>query len=321
MSKNKSYSKVFSIYGSGKLFKHSLERTSPTFEFTINTANLSAGSTTDTQFKLPLTTSTGLDAKVDWGDGTSDTITNHLAPQVTHTYPSSGVYTVKITGAILGWRFNNGGDKLKILNVSKWSGLNISVGEGFYGCSNLTATATDAPLITTTSLNRYFQTCKINSEIGNWNVSNVEVMGGMFAQTNLFNKDISSWDVSNVIDMQSMFLLTGAFNQDISGWDVSNVTNMTNMFNAATAFNQDIGSWNVSNVGNFNNFMLGKTAANYSAQNLASIYNQWSQLTLKPNLTINFNTIDYCDTSEANKQSIVTNFGWTISDGNAVPCP
>ena len=66
--------------------------------------------------------------------------------------------------------------------------------------------------------------------------------------------------------------------------------------------------------------MLGKTAADYSAQNLASIYNKWSQLTLKPNLSIDFSTIDYCDTAEANKQSIVTNFGWTITDGNAVPC-
>ena len=95
---------------------------------------------------------------------------------------------------------------------------------------------------------------------------------------------------------------------------------MNTMFEGATAFNQDIGGWNVSNVANFTNFMAGKTALNYSAANLASIYNQWSQLTLQPNLTINFNTIDYCDTSEANKQSIVTNFGWNITDGNAVPC-
>jgi surface protein len=92
------------------------------------------------------------------------------------------------------------------------------------------------------------------------------------------------------------------------------------MFRGANAFNQDIGNWNVSNVTNFSNFMAGKTSTNYSAQNLDSIYNGWSQLTLQPNLTIDFNTIDYCDTSEANKQSIVTNFGWNITDGNAVPC-
>jgi hypothetical protein len=37
------------------------------FEFTINTANTSSGSSTSTQFKLPLTTSTGLDCVVDSG--------------------------------------------------------------------------------------------------------------------------------------------------------------------------------------------------------------------------------------------------------------
>ena len=219
------------------------------FEFTINTANTSLDSSAADQFRLPLVSSLPLNAVVDWGDGSSDTITVFNQPEVTHTYNTTTTteFTISITGDLSGWRFANGGDKLKMLNVSQWSGLNISTDVGFWGCTNLTATATDAPLITTTSLSTYFAQC--------------------------------------------------------------------------TNFNGDIGNWNVSNVTNFFNFMAGKTAANYSAENLASIYNGWSQLTLQPNLTINFNTIDYCDTAEANKQSIVTNFGWTISDGNAVPCP
>jgi hypothetical protein len=53
--------------------------------------------------KLPLTTSTGLNAVVDWGDSTTDTITVYNAPEVTHTYSSSGTYTISITGTLPGF--------------------------------------------------------------------------------------------------------------------------------------------------------------------------------------------------------------------------
>ena len=627
-----------------------------TFEFTVKTDN--AGVSTSTQFKLPLVNSLPLYAVVDWGDGSSDTITVFNQPEITHTYNTTTTteFTISITGNLSGWQFGGGGDRLKMLNVSQWAGLTISINFGFWGCENMTCTATDAPLITSTSLFRYFENCtNFNGAIGNWDVSNVTSMtfmfsnnlsfnqdispwitssvesmasmfsgailfnqnigswstlnvtrmenmfsnatafnnngsddidnwrfsttsninmSGMFSGTDttlsckfnryigswntervtnmssmfanntafnqnintktinaglpneyvawdtsnvtsivsmfsgasVFNQNIGSWNMSNVTNFSSMFLNATEFNQNIGAWDVSKVTNFENMFSNATAFNnngsddidnwtfsttsninmsrmfsgtnttlsckfnryigswntqrvtnmsfmflantafnqnintktinaglpneyvawvtsnvtfmiamfhtassfngdisawdtskvtlmnemfqtassfnqdistkivtigsttytawdvskvtnmgimfrnavvfnqnignwdtssvtamnsmfqdipafnQDIGNWNVSNVINFSNFMLGRTAANYSAQNLASIYNQWSQLTLKPNLNINFNTIDYCDTAEANKQSIVTNFGWVITDGNAVPC-
>ena len=226
-----------------------------TFEFTINTANLSAGSTTDTQFKLPLTTSTGLDCKVSWGDGTSDTITSHLAPEVTHTYASVGTYTVKITGSLLGWSFNNGGDRLKMLNVSQWAGLNISVDRGFFGCTNLTASATDAPLITSTSLQIYFSGCSnFNGAIGNWDVSNVTSMSEMFFGATSFNQNIGAWNTSVATNIQQMFQNATAFNQNIGAWDVSKVTTFASMFINATAFNNggsdDIDNWTLNTTSN-----------------------------------------------------------------------
>jgi surface protein len=233
------------------------------FEFTINTANLSTGSSTDTQFKLPLSTSTGLDCFVYWGDGTYNRITSHTAPEVTHTYASSGTYTVKITGKLLGWQFNNGGDRLKILNINSWGALNISVINGFWGCANLTASATDAPLITSTSLQGTFSSCtNFNGIIGNWNTSNVTSMNSMFFQANAFNQNIGSWDTSSVTTMASMFQSATAFNQNIGSWDTSSVTNMSSMFNSATAFNQPIGTWDVSNVTNFFNAFNGTSNFN-----------------------------------------------------------
>jgi hypothetical protein len=263
------------------------------FEFTINTANTSVGSSNSDQFQLPLVSSLPLNAVVDWGDGTTDTITTWNQAERLHTYPSVGTYTIKITGDLSGWQFAAGGDRLKMLNVLQWSGLNISVGQGFQGCANLTCSATDAPLITSTSLLRYFQDC-----------------------TN-FNGAIGNWDMSNVTSMNRMFRTTPSFNQPIGNWSVQNVTVMLEMFEGATAFNQDIGSWNVSNVLNFTDFMNGKTAANYSAANLDSIYNGWSSLpSVKPNISIKFGTIKYTAAGQAGKD-ILTNApnNWTITDG------
>jgi surface protein len=227
----------------------------PTFEFTVNTAN--AGSTSSTQFKLPLVSSLPLNAVVDWGDGTTDAITTWNQAQTTHTYSSSGIYTIKITGELSGWQFNNGGDRFKILNIASWSALNISVPNGFYGCANLTCTATDAPIITTTSLANYFTDCiNFNGAIGNWDVSNVTDMSTMFwipsYDGSIFNQNIGNWNTSNVTTMLHMFYNASSFNNggssSINNWNVGNVTNMGAVFRRATAFNQPIGSWNTSKV-------------------------------------------------------------------------
>jgi hypothetical protein len=75
----------------------------------------------------------------------------------------------------------------------------------------------------------------------------------------------------------------------------------------------------VSNVGEFLNFMLGKTDLNYSASNLDSIYNNWSQLTLQPNVNITFGSVKYNSTSQSGKD-ILTSApnNWTITDGGQV---
>jgi surface protein len=221
------------------------------FRFTVNTNNTSAGSSTSTQFKLPLVSSGTLNAVVDWGDGTSNTITTWNQAEVTHTYATAGVYDIKITGVLRGWQFNNGGDRLKILNITNWSGLIIDVGFGFRGCSNLTASAIDAPTITSTTLNSFFNGCtNFNSNIGNWSVSNVQIFQDMFLQATNFNNgnadSIKDWSINNATNLQGMFYQT-SFNQPIGTWNVSNVTNMSIMF-FNSPFNQNINSWNTSNV-------------------------------------------------------------------------
>ena len=115
-----------------------------------------------------------------------------------------------------------------------------------------------------------------DTDISNWDTSDVTNMEGVFYAASTFNQDISSWDVSNVTDMNRAFAQAASFNQDIGSWDMSSVTTIRSMFLSATAFNnggvalnwtdtssltniqavfanastfnQDISSWDVSGV-------------------------------------------------------------------------
>jgi surface protein len=258
------------------------------FAFTAKTDN--TGVSTSTQFKLPLTTSTGLNIVVDWGDASTSTITSHLDAAVTHTYASASTYSISITGTLPGFKFNNTGDRQKILNISNWGVLDITTNFAFQGCTNLTCSATDAPTITTTDLTQTFANC-IN-----------------------FNGNIGNWDVSGVNNMEGMFSSAPAFNQPLN-WNTSTVTNMFRMFRGATAFNQDISAWDVSQVSNFGQFMTGKTFSNYSAVNLDAIYNTWSLLPLQYGVTIDFATIKYTASGQIGKDDLIFNYAWTVNDG------
>ena len=312
------------------------------FAFTANTNNISAGSSTATQFKLPLTTSTGLNIVVDWGDATTSTITNHLDAAVTHTYASAGTYSISITGTLPGWQFTNVGDKLKILNIASWGVLNITTNSIFRGCTNLISNATDAPTITTTDLSFTFRDCtNFNNNVGSWNVSAVTIMTSMFNSATAFNNggssSIGTWNTGAVTTMGSMFSGAAAFNQPLT-WNTGAVTNMgsmfsgaiafnstltftstalvasmSSMFNGATAFQQNIGSWNVANVTSFTNFMATKTPATFSTTNLDAIYNGW--VTVQLSRTITFGTAKYSAAGTAGRGFLTGTKLWTITDG------
>jgi surface protein len=270
---------------------------------------------------LPLVSGGTYDFNVDWGDGSDDDITAYNQSEVTHTYASAGTYTVTIAGTIEGFRFNNAGDKTKIQTIESYGSLVITTDQAFFGCTNLTSTATDAPTISTTSLYRTFRGCTnfngaignwnvsgvtnmqemfffsgFNQDIGSWDVSNVTNMTEMFFGASSFNQDIGSWNVSSVTNMFGMFRDTTSFNQDISGWDTSAVTNMYRMFRNATSFNQDIGSWDVSSLTTM--LEMFENADGMSSANLGAI-KDWTitDLTTGANLMLNctnsMSTSDY----------------------------
>ena len=317
-----------------------LSQTAPNqFVFTIDTENTSSGSSLNTQFMMPLVSSGSYNATVNWGDGSSDTITSYNQQEVTHTYSSAGQYEISIEGTLQGWQFNNAGDRLKMLDVKQWGVLDLSKDKAFNGCTNLDASATDAPIVSTTSLERMFGDCtNFNGAIGNWDTSNITDMSYCFVNASTFNKPLNSWDLSNVTDIQQMFFEATSFDQDLNSWDTSNVNNMFSVFYNCSQFNGDIyrwdttnvenmsfmlyncdlfdqslAAWNIGNVTNLTSFMqnaTGLSTSNYDATLIA-----WALQTVNSGLSINFGGSQFTESAYASRFSLIEDDGWTIVDG------
>ena len=197
----------------------------------------------------------------------------------THDFAVAGTYTIRIVGNLDRILFNNSEDPQKLLSVDQWGTASVwtTMDFAFYGCSNLSFTATDAPnLSSCTSMNRIFRDAtNFNSPIDHWDVSNITNMSFMFQNASSFNQPLGSWNVTNVTNMSSTFANATNFNQTLNSWNVANVTNMNSMFKDATSFNQTLHSWNVANVTNMANMFYG--ASNFDqpvdAWNVTSVTN------------------------------------------------
>ena len=184
--------------------------TNPSDFYTIN---ITQNSQTIT---IPLASGTAIGATINWGDGSTTTSV------ISHTYAVPGIYSIKVTGTIPTFSFDN----------------------------SLVSNIISIPSIGTllTNMQQLFQSSTITSLPGlsNWNTSKVTTMYQMFSGASLFNQPIGNWNTSNIIDMSFMFSGATNFNKPLN-WNTYKVLYMGYMFNGATAFNQPL-NWNTSNV-------------------------------------------------------------------------
>ena len=145
-----SFSASLQGYGTFKNYK---------FEFQVNTSN--TGTSNSNQFTLPLDTSFTGNINVDWGDGTINNISSYNQAEVTHTFPFSGTYDIKISGVISdGWSFGNTGDCKKMGDISNWGAFSCTATSAFAGCSNMTSIGSDVDFLNqAVNLNGYFDLC------------------------------------------------------------------------------------------------------------------------------------------------------------------
>lgn len=240
------------------------------------------GVSASNQIKLPLVS--GFPYRVDWGDGVTNIINSTSDSNLTHTYPVSGIYTIKILNVVRGFVFSNSGDKLKLKEILNWGNFTVNA-NAFQGCSNLTLlNVTGIPDITNilscfsncsslTKINgiQFWKTSHLSDfrgvftnctnfndgNISNWNTSNVTIMNSMFQSCSFFNQPLN-WDFSRVQQLANFLFFAVRFNQDVSNWNLSNSTNNSDIFNGATAFVQPISAWNFNKNAILTNLMLNK---------------------------------------------------------------
>ena len=261
------------------------------FISTWKTDNLSTGSSNNNQVKLPLMPNGTYLFNVNWGDGSSNTITTWNQAETTHTYSAIGTYTITIRGYINGWSFaaispatGATGDRLKLLTITQWGCLQFNsiitdstINSGaFYNCTNLTLlTVSDTPNFKgSTSTFNFLRGCTALTLINNvnkWDVSGITYFRSTFRECTNFNDNIGNWNTAKGTNMGIMFYgstaatIAGKFNNggssSIGNWNTSNVTDMANMFQYQPSFNHNLGAWDMSKVTNMNSMFSGCTVA------------------------------------------------------------
>ena len=137
-----------------------------------------------------------VDATIDWGDGTVETVTIP-GPHV-HDYGVDGTYTVCVTGSVGAYNsYNNGGavsECEKLVSVDSWGQLGFtSMYCAFHSCLNLVSVPDTSD-----------------------GIESVTDMASMFHDASAFNQNIGGWNTPSVTNMASMFNNASSFNQDIS---------------------------------------------------------------------------------------------------------
>ena len=261
-----------------------------------NTNNTSSGSSDNMSIKLPLVS--GVDGTynfdVDWGDGTPiETITVYNQAEVTHTYAVAGEKTITIDGQIRGFQFNNGRDKLKLLDISNYgTGLDISTNGAFYGCSNFNATATDQLLASTTDFASTYRGCSTYNGLVTLDTSNGTSFAYFLSQASSFNQPLNI--------------------------DTSNGTSFSLFLFQASSFNQTLENLDVRSGTRFAYFLV--SVPNLSTPNYDATLEAWALLPLQSGVSISFNGSKYtlASAAETARAYIISNFGWIITDGGGI---
>jgi surface protein len=305
-------------------------------EFIILIKTDNSGTSASDQFTIPCPTAT-YNYDVDWGDGTTDT---GLTGTTTHTFAGgAGTYTVKISGIFPRIQFNNGGDKLKLLEIQNWGTIAWgNLQEAFYGCTNLDVTATDSGNFSgCTSLRQAFRNCTSlvgTSGFNSWDLSNLITLDRTFFGCTSLNIDVPDWNVSNVSNFNAVFFNCTFFNSNLSNWDVNNSTVLSQMFRGAAAFNQNLSNWNLKS--NLTTLEAIFTNSGMSTANYTDTIVEWANYVFTNSFPFNVNATNQIgmtfDTSRSGGANFTnagdartylttatpTGAGWTISGDTVI---
>jgi surface protein len=223
------------------------------FVLTVKTDNTGASNTDQFEFNIGNTTP---NHKV-WYNGVNiHNITNTSEGVI--TFPDgAGTKEIKLTGSTpFEHAFANTGDRQKVIDIKRW-GINLIITNAYWGCINMTVTATDLPIYFKDSCTSAFRNCTSLTTIPNinlWDVSSVTDFRSMFETCFSLTGDFSTWDISSATGtgIERMFYRCNVLDFDPSGWDISGVTSLSDLFFDCFAMNPNVVSWDVAHITNIN---------------------------------------------------------------------
>ena len=186
--------------------------------------------------------------RVDWGDGTVETITSADAR---HTYTRAGEYQTVINGQLEAFGFWQVPDsREQLLVVSElgdvgWQNLSGA----FFRCSNLRAViGGDVSEVSDFSYLFYGASRLMlpGPALADWQTERVTTMRAMFAGAPFANPKVDSWNTSRVTDMSGVFQGSTRAKPKVNHWDTSQVTTFAGMFQGAGNVVVDLSSWELA---------------------------------------------------------------------------
>lgn len=233
------------------------------------------------------------DAIVSWGDGVSNVVSDYN-DNTSHEYADAGTYTVNISGVFDAFRYNNSGDKDKLIRVLNLGNTGIDRFDyPFSGCSNLTDFIAGPNFNTSNiTLGAYsaFYLCQnleyldINGytfmsdyitstfrdcdnlrylNLADCDVTNVTSLFYAFSGAHKLQKvNFSNWNTSNVNSLYGTFYLCYDLNElDVQHFDTHKVTTLVsfiaNTYKLKTA---NLSGWSTSNVNTLSSMARSATA-------------------------------------------------------------
>ena len=149
------------------------------------------------------------DCVVDFGDGTTQTYTgNNSSTQVTHSYSTSDIYTIKITGNHSNFRASQ-----NIIEIIQISNSITDCSRMFYICSSLTTIPETLiiPNSVTDCLNMFYWCSSLTEIPSTFTIPNsATVCTAMFSGCTSLKSDISNiwpstWNSTGTITLVAMF--------------------------------------------------------------------------------------------------------------------
>lgn len=274
------------------LYKDQEEAVSGGVSFRTTWDTTKSGISLSDEIALPLLSTGTYNFDVTYGGSIIHSCTSYLDNVI--TFPDgAGIKEIEITGTIQGFKFNNAGDRAKLLRIDDAEGLTpLSGGDGalafrgcvnleyadvsntdtslltdcfgwFWSCSNLTyLDATNLSTALNTRIGAFIRSCGSITEIigtNTWDTSNCTKFV-YFAQgaTNLTTLDVSTWNTGSC-DNFGRFIqnCSNLITLDVSNWDVSNGIDFLEFAQNATSLTTlDVSTWDVSNAAKLTSFAI-----------------------------------------------------------------